>query len=240
MLPFLSLHTRATGLTLEEARLISIIAPLVAVCGPAIAGPLVDFLSSRKRNQKSETGNDNNACVRTVLSASVLLSAIFYSLLLSVPTVERLPPRQPRVSFVCNEFGASLVQEKCNELGCYHFPNQKTGSVVLRNCKFNCTYPAHYGYIEHPSENLENEIKTTTGSTTGSTGKTSTSTSSPTSTTSSTTTTVRSMRPEVDLSNMDSFFGPEPSDDDDDADAELGSGEELDFDWVCLLVLFFF
>lgn len=231
LLPYLSLHTRATGLSLDESRLISIIAPLVSVLGPALAGPLVDYVSSCKKTPKTENRqHDNNACVRTALSTSVLLSAIFYCLLLSVPTVQRLKPRQPSVLFACNEDGAALVQEKCNELGCYHFPQEKIGLIRLKNCSFNCKYPSHFGYIDNP---LVNDAKITTAASTSTLASTTgrTSTSSMTTTTTTTTTTVRSIGPEVDVNNLDGFFGQSINDEDDD-DADLGSGEELDFDWV--------
>lgn len=122
-------------------------------------GPLVDYLCGKKRSDKSPK-NERSTQIRTLLSLSILLSAVFYCLLLSVPTVQRLTPRQPSVSFVCNEHGASLVQEKCNELGCYQFPDQKTGLMLLKSCRYNCDFPSHYGYIENPAVEARTEVTT--------------------------------------------------------------------------------
>ncbi|KAL0268951.1 UNVERIFIED_CONTAM: hypothetical protein PYX00_010719 [Menopon gallinae] len=207
LLPFLSLHAEATGLGLKNARLISFIAPLFATLGPVTVGPLVDYLCGKKRTDKSPK-NERSTQIRTLLSLTILLSAVFYCLLLSVPTVQRLTPRQPSVSFVCNEYGASLVQEKCNELGCYRFPDQKTGLIRLKACRFDCDFPSHYGYIENPGVEPKTE---------------------PTSTDRIPSSRIKS-EPEFD---PDDFFGTEKYKEDDYSD--FGSGEEeeeeVDFNW---------
>lgn len=198
----------AAGLSIDEARLVSVIAPLVATLGPVTAGPLVDYLSGGKKSAKTEVKADNNGCIRTILSMSVLLSAILYSLLLSVPSTIRLESRQTEVSFVCNDFGASLVQEKCNKQECYQFPPLKSGLLHLKTCRFDCDFPSHYGHIQSPVDIPEVAVKPLQGPATS-----------------------KSFLPE-DVSDLDDFFGTEPNEGDDEDDGEFGSGEESDFDLV--------
>jgi len=141
LLPFLSLHSRAVGLSLEEARIVSYTAPLLAFLGPIIAGPLLDHFYSKKTKNTS-TKLESNACIRVSIAIAILLSAVLYCLLLTVPHVERLAPRHSRVSFACTEQGATLLQERCNgEDTCYRYPNVKKGNIRLSGCSFDCASP---------------------------------------------------------------------------------------------------
>lgn len=216
LLPFISLHLKSTGLDTDEIRLISYVSPLVASLGPIVIGPLVDYFSGkRKSDVRKSTIRDTY--IRTFLSVTILLSAVFYCLLLSVASVENVNLRQPEASFVCNEHGASLVQTKCHDLGCFQYMNVETGMATLQNCKFNCNLPPHYGYLDRPYQDAE-----VGGGQDGA--------SKSTTTTPRTSPRMQSLRPEVDISNLDDFFGSEPNDDYDDGDA--GSGEDSEFNWV--------
>lgn len=227
-LPFVSLHLKSTGLTTDEIRLISYVSPLFATLGPIFVGPLIDYLSKRKKNdggKRSSSKSDRNAYVRTVLSITILLSAVFYCLLLSVSNVDKSNVREQEASFVCNENGAVLVQEKCNQLNCFQYKSDyHDGMATLSNCKFDCDLPINYGYLDKPPESGDieenkNGIVTTT--------------KVPATTTQRITSRPRSIRPEIDISNLDDFFGSEPNDDYDDD----GSGEDSEFHWV--IIIFF-
>lgn len=85
--PFLPLHMLETGLTLSEARIISIVAPIVALLGPLIVGPLADMLAAKAGgNAKNKFGK----YMRIMIAITLVLAAFFYLLLLSVPTSVRL------------------------------------------------------------------------------------------------------------------------------------------------------
>lgn len=230
MLPFLSLHLKSTGLSTDDIRIISYVSLLFATLGPITIGPVVDYVSGRRKSEisKSSTKRDKNLYIRTILSLTVLLSAVFYCLLLSVPTVENINFREPEASFVCDDRGASLVQEKCNALNCFQYP--KAEMATLENCRFNCNLPAHFSYLEkaHDVEDADMEpvpITTTTVSvpTTISTPEIE-----------RTILPLKKSKPETDISNLDTFFGSDHGDDYDDGDA--GSGEDPEYNWVIVSI----
>lgn len=76
------------GLNLEEARIISIVAPCVALLGPLIVGPLADKMAGNSGsggNKQTQTGR----YLRVMIALCFLLAAIFYLLLMLVPSVAR-------------------------------------------------------------------------------------------------------------------------------------------------------
>lgn len=80
----------SVGLTLEEARIVSIVCPLVALIGPLIVGPLADKLAGAgSGGPRSNTGR----YLRIMIAVTCVLGAVFYLLLMSVPTVIRLKVR---------------------------------------------------------------------------------------------------------------------------------------------------
>lgn len=139
LFPFLPLHMKQTGLTFSEACIISIVAPCVALLGPLIVGPLADTLAEKSSgNNKSNFGK----YIRIMLSATLLLGALFYLLLLSVPVINRAQARMPNVSFTSDPSGAVVLQERCTEeRKCYRWPTEKKGSLTLRNCTYTCDTP---------------------------------------------------------------------------------------------------
>lgn len=94
------------GLTIENIRFVSMISPAVAIVGPLIAGPIADKLASRQsKNDKSSTGR----YLRVMIAVACIFSALFYPLLLLVPTVDRALPsaeRCPDLKFNCDQHGA--------------------------------------------------------------------------------------------------------------------------------------
>lgn len=93
LFPFLPLHMTKIGLTIENIRFVSMISPAVAIVGPLIAGPIADKLASRQsKNDKSSTGR----YLRVMIAVACIFSALFYPLLLLVPTVDRALPSAER------------------------------------------------------------------------------------------------------------------------------------------------
>ncbi|XP_063223965.1 uncharacterized protein LOC134531882 [Bacillus rossius redtenbacheri] len=128
LLPFLPRHMLLAGLTRYEACVVSAVAPLAAVLGPLAASPLCDRPGRRGAARP----------VRASLAASALLAALCYCLLMAVPTVRRLEPRLPAVSFSCDERGAAVLQERCLAPSCAPPLQDKFGVLHLRGCRHSC------------------------------------------------------------------------------------------------------
>lgn len=151
LLPFLPLHMLAVGLNSEEIRTISMISPCVAVLGPLLAGPLADRVAASRRTPSSISDKPNSRVpsngryLRVMIAVCCVFSALFYSLLLVVPSVKiiELPKEmKPAVKFSCDAKGAMIHQERCrNAIGCHRWTNEDyVGSLHLERCKYAC-YP---------------------------------------------------------------------------------------------------
>ncbi|XP_039279883.1 uncharacterized protein LOC111045438 isoform X2 [Nilaparvata lugens] len=132
ILAFLPLHMRDVGLTGDESRIVSIVAPCVAIIGPLLFGPLAD------RWGAGSAGTQHSQHMRGLLAFCLVLGAVAYSALLAVPTVSRLQQRNPELSFRCNQQGAFVVQEKCQETPCHDWPRDNFGSIFLSYCRYDC------------------------------------------------------------------------------------------------------
>lgn len=134
----------ATGLNYEESRIISIIAPLVSVVGPLTVGILADKMAGKK-------GSLNGKYLRILIAVCMLGAAIFYAILLAVPTLERWEARRPLVSFACDGDGAMIFQERCtDEKTCYHWKKEKSGNLILTNCSYTCQKPSQFEKLYNP------------------------------------------------------------------------------------------
>ncbi|XP_017783202.1 PREDICTED: uncharacterized protein LOC108567324 [Nicrophorus vespilloides] len=133
LFPFLPLHMTLKGLSVEEAKIISIVAPCIALIGPAIAAPLADKLAGGPEgNKRSKTGR----YLRVMIAVCFILAAIFYWLLAAVPTIVRSPPS---VTFTCDPNGGTIFQERCGvEKTCYNWNSDNRGSLFVTNCRFTC------------------------------------------------------------------------------------------------------
>lgn len=77
------------GLSSDESRIISIVAPCIALIGPAIAGPLADRLAGGfGGSSRSKTGT----YLRVMIALCCFISAIFYWLLAIVPAIVSSTP----------------------------------------------------------------------------------------------------------------------------------------------------
>jgi hypothetical protein len=108
LFPFLPLHMTKVGLSIENVRFVSMVSPAVAILGPLIAGPIADKLAGHQsKNDKSSTGR----YLRVMIAVACIFSALFYSLLVLIPTVDRaLPPggKGPDLKFNCDRHGAMV------------------------------------------------------------------------------------------------------------------------------------
>ncbi|XP_037967817.2 uncharacterized protein LOC105385226 [Plutella xylostella] len=139
--PFLPLHMLSVGLDRGEARLISAVAPCVALIGPAILGPLLDKLSvGRGSTGGSGSGpSGSGKLLRVITALCLILSAVFYLLLLAVPYTERHEARRPEVLFMCDQDGAYVMQEVCAEgMRCNRWDGEKTGVLAVTKCEYGC------------------------------------------------------------------------------------------------------
>ncbi|XP_049888125.1 uncharacterized protein LOC126382357 [Pectinophora gossypiella] len=138
--PFLPLHMLSVGLDRGEARLISAVAPCIALLGPAILGPLIDKLSVGRGSTGGGNGpSGSGRLLRMVTALCLILSALFYTLLLAVPYTERHTARRPQVLFMCDADGAYVMQEVCTEgMRCNRWPGEKTGVLAVGACEYGC------------------------------------------------------------------------------------------------------
>lgn len=76
----------AKGLSVDESKIISIVAPLIALIGPVVAGPLADrFAGSFGGTAKNTSGT----YLRVLTAVCLIFAAIFYSCLAAIPTIVR-------------------------------------------------------------------------------------------------------------------------------------------------------
>ncbi|XP_011687265.1 PREDICTED: uncharacterized protein LOC105449649 isoform X2 [Wasmannia auropunctata] len=142
LFPFLPLHMTKVGLSIENVRFVSMVSPAVAILGPLIAGPIADKLAGRQiNNDKSSTGR----YLRVMIAVACIFSALFYSLLMLVPTVDRALPsgKGPGLKFNCDRRGAMVRQERCEDrFGCHRWADYDSGvgAMLLENCNYAC-YP---------------------------------------------------------------------------------------------------
>ncbi|KAF9410041.1 hypothetical protein HW555_010758 [Spodoptera exigua] len=138
--PFLPLHMLSVGLDKGEARLISAVAPCIALLGPAVLGPLIDKLSVGRGSTGGGTNpSGSGRLLRVITAACLILSAIFYTLLLAVPYTERHEARRPEVLFMCDEDSAYVMQEVCKEdMRCNRWSGEKSGVLAVTACEYGC------------------------------------------------------------------------------------------------------
>ncbi|XP_017889536.1 uncharacterized protein LOC108630566 isoform X2 [Ceratina calcarata] len=142
LFPFLPLHMTEVGLSIKQIRMISMISPAAAILGPLFAAPIADKLAGHQgRSEKSSTGR----YLRVMIAIACFLSAIFYTFLLIIPSVDHVEPsreRRPDVKFNCDQTGAVVLQERCEDRKSCHKWSDDTrpGPLLLESCNYAC-YP---------------------------------------------------------------------------------------------------
>lgn len=97
---------------------------IVALLGPWLACPLADRLSGLRAN--------NGRGIRVMLVLIMLLAAVFYALLLCIPTVTRFDSdHKPTVSFICGPERALLHHERCNDPACHSWDTDEVGYLTV-------------------------------------------------------------------------------------------------------------
>ncbi|XP_046394266.1 uncharacterized protein LOC124162002 [Ischnura elegans] len=160
LIPFLPLHMRSAGLSVDEARIVSMVAPAVSLLGPLAVGPLIDRITSGLWGHSGTKGGKDSDFkdyggrtrshrrLRALLAVLLVLGAVAYCLLLLVvPVVSRRDARTPRVAFKCSAYppasGGVIVQERCGDQ-CHDWGGQRGGSLVLRDCRYDCDEEDEY------------------------------------------------------------------------------------------------
>jgi hypothetical protein len=100
----------------------------VALLGPGLACPLADRLSGLRAN--------NGRGMRVMLVIIMLLAAVFYAVLMCVPTVTRFDSdHKPAVSFMCGPERALLHHERCNDPACHSWDMDEVCYVLYFGMK---------------------------------------------------------------------------------------------------------
>lgn len=137
-------HLLELGFVSHEIKNILTTVALISIIGPLIFGPLIDRIADRR---KSSYGR----YLQGLIALLLILASIAYGLLLLVPSVKRLPLREPSVSFGCDASGATVFQERCSEeKTCYYWEQEKIGSLSLTNCSYTCHDPVRFERLYNP------------------------------------------------------------------------------------------
>lgn len=125
------------GLRFDEYRTLCIIAPFVSILGPLVVGPLADRLAAKNPSNFGRI-------LRILTAVCLIIAAIIYACLFAVPKNQQNISLYPRVSFACDDSGAYIFQEKCNQNAtCYNWHN-RAGSLNLTKCAYTCFDPVEY------------------------------------------------------------------------------------------------
>uniref|UniRef100_A0A1B6MRW6 Major facilitator superfamily associated domain-containing protein n=2 Tax=Graphocephala atropunctata TaxID=36148 RepID=A0A1B6MRW6_9HEMI len=134
LVPGLAQAGYKVGLHVDELYVVSVVAPCVALLGPLVAAPLADRLGVPAQGSTARYGR----YMRAMLVIITLLGAALYTALLYVPPVSRLHERNPPVSFLCSGDGAVVLQDQCQEIPCYNWPDDNRGTLFLSACRHVC------------------------------------------------------------------------------------------------------
>uniref|UniRef100_T1ISK9 Major facilitator superfamily associated domain-containing protein n=1 Tax=Strigamia maritima TaxID=126957 RepID=T1ISK9_STRMM len=121
--PFLTVHMKSLGFTLEEITIINMVIPFTSLLGPPCAGALAAKLGRR----------------RLVLVLCLLLAGISFSALLFVPPIYRQHPRSPTATLTCGPKAGIIHLERCNnrcELKDHNY------QLEFKNCIVSCSSDA--------------------------------------------------------------------------------------------------
>lgn len=139
---FLPVHMTGKGLYRTEVKTISVVASFISLLGPLIIAPICDKLNARK----TATGFH----LRLIATITILLSALFYGLLLLVPDIVRFTDL-PQVSFGCDMNRAILFQRRIEQhSSCHSWEKPKIGDFILTNCSYTCHEPDNFEKMYKP------------------------------------------------------------------------------------------
>ncbi|GAB6027776.1 hypothetical protein CHUAL_002011 [Chamberlinius hualienensis] len=130
--PFLSVHMKELGLTIEETAIINLVTPFTSLLGP----PLIAVLTAKSRNPK------------LVFSICLILSGFAFTGLLFVPPTIRHQPRQPHILFECDYEGGRVLVERCDHVCRLPQISPDPSTLILRQCVYVCDEDAVGGLGE--------------------------------------------------------------------------------------------
>lgn len=145
----------------NEVKIISFVAPCVALLGPAIAGPLADYLAG---GSKGVPRSKNGTYLRVMIAICLILSALVYWLLLAIPPIapcvlstidseqcyksRNIPVekqsrasshRRPYVELVCGHLGGAVLVENCGYTDtCSYWNSDVIATFHVTNCTHTC------------------------------------------------------------------------------------------------------
>ncbi|KAK3863611.1 hypothetical protein Pcinc_030637 [Petrolisthes cinctipes] len=121
LMAFLTVHMRSIGLTIPELTWINSVLPLTSLIGPPLVGMLADKLGH----------------YRPITIVCMLLAAFLHTALLFVPSRDSLSGGESWLTLRCDETGAALVVEACQQ-PCPTPPPVLSPSFRVSGCKEVC------------------------------------------------------------------------------------------------------
>ncbi|KAK4290038.1 hypothetical protein Pmani_037038 [Petrolisthes manimaculis] len=121
LMAFLTVHMRSIGLTIPELTWINSVLPLTSLIGPPLVGMLADKLGH----------------YRPITIVCMLLAAFLHTALLFVPSRDSLSGGESWLTLRCDETGAALVVEACQQ-PCPIPPPVISPSFRVSGCKEVC------------------------------------------------------------------------------------------------------
>ncbi|KAF5284534.1 hypothetical protein FQA39_LY17007 [Lamprigera yunnana] len=178
--PFLSLYMKSKNLNHDEVKIISYVAPCIALLGPIIAGPVADKLAG---GSKGVPRSKNGTYLRVMIALCLIISAVSYWLLLVIPSIapcvlttidssqcyksRNLPEdkqlrlsnnRRPYVELVCGYWGGAVLVEKCDYgNACSYWGSDAIATFHVTNCSHTCgkdTYTTSAPEVEEENESI--------------------------------------------------------------------------------------
>ena len=159
LFPYLQLHLNSKNFTVDEAKIISIAAPCIALLGPLIVGPLADKLAG---GSKGVPRSKNGTYLRVMIAVSLILSIVFYWILFALPAIEPCVlssidssqchkshnyqldkyarnNRQPYIELVCDNSGGEILVENCGFSDtCSQLDTDVLATFYVTNCTHSC------------------------------------------------------------------------------------------------------
>jgi hypothetical protein len=143
--PFLRYHMLNIGFRDHEVRNVTILSAIISFIGPIVIAFILDRVALKKPFSYGKY-------LRILLTICMLLSGLFYGLLLLLPSDGNVKAvtKQNEVSFACNTEGAHIFQERCgNNKHCYDM-EYRSGLLNLTNCVYTCQNPTRFENMHRP------------------------------------------------------------------------------------------
>nr|XP_053648580.1 uncharacterized protein LOC128699829 [Cherax quadricarinatus] len=121
LMPFLTIHMRYMGLSIQEITWINSVLPLTSLVGPPLVGILADRLGH----------------YRPITVVCMLFAAVLHTALLFVPSCEVSPATEAALSLRCDTSGAAMVLDPCGN-PCPRPVAFHSSSFEVKDCRLVC------------------------------------------------------------------------------------------------------